>query len=129
MMQQYLEKHPDVFINKKEQPPREMGIGCACKNNRCIRKYCECYRTNLLCSDKCSCRNCENGKNGFRRSTTSTSTAPPNSTMMFSTTNTTATVMAMPTLTTTNINTNLPKPQPDGTEPQSLAHNDSLIEI
>lgn len=57
-VQQALEKRPDAFQVKT----RELGLGCACKNNRCIRKYCECFRTNLQCTDKCTCRDCENGK-------------------------------------------------------------------
>lgn len=51
-----LEKRPDAF----QQRVREPGLGCACKNNRCIRKYCECFRSDLACSDKCTCRRCEN---------------------------------------------------------------------
>jgi len=52
-----LEKRPDAFqIRAKREP----GLGCACKNNRCVRKYCECFRTNLACTDKCSCKHCEN---------------------------------------------------------------------
>lgn len=51
-----LEKRPDAFQTRVREP----GLGCACKNNRCIRKYCECFRTNLACTDKCSCRQCEN---------------------------------------------------------------------
>ena len=58
-IQLYLDKRPDAFTGKK---PREVGIGCACKNNRCIRKYCECFRTNITCTEKCLCRHCENGK-------------------------------------------------------------------
>ena len=57
-IQQALEKRPDAFTIK----PREKGLGCACKNNRCIRKYCECFRTDLKCTAKCNCRLCENGK-------------------------------------------------------------------
>jgi hypothetical protein len=51
-----LEKRPDAF----ETRIREPGLGCACKNNRCVRKYCECFRTGLACSKRCSCRQCEN---------------------------------------------------------------------
>jgi Tesmin/TSO1-like CXC domain, cysteine-rich domain len=58
-MEQYLEKRPDAFTEKK---PKQAGLGCACKNNRCVRKYCECYRTGLSCTAKCCCRKCENGK-------------------------------------------------------------------
>lgn len=57
-IRQALEKRPDAFVIKA----REKGLGCACKNNRCIRKYCECFRTGLKCSAKCSCRLCENEK-------------------------------------------------------------------
>jgi hypothetical protein len=57
-IQQLLEKRPNAFEKKTKEP----GLGCACKNNRCIRKYCECFRTNLMCTDKCSCRQCENMK-------------------------------------------------------------------
>ena len=51
-----LEKRPDAF----QQRVREPGLGCACKNNRCVRKYCECFRSDLICTDKCTCRRCEN---------------------------------------------------------------------
>ena len=53
-----LEKRPDAF---KEKPRTKiLGAGCACKNNQCIKKYCECFRTNLKCTRKCSCRECKN---------------------------------------------------------------------
>lgn len=51
-----LEKRPDAFKMRVREP----GLGCACKNNKCIRKYCECFRTKLACTSKCSCRHCEN---------------------------------------------------------------------
>lgn len=59
-VQQTLEKRPDAF--KKKPREKEPGSGCACKNNQCIRKYCECFRTNLKCTKKCSCKICKNGK-------------------------------------------------------------------
>jgi hypothetical protein len=55
-IQQCLEKRPDAFQIRT----KVTGLGCACKNNRCIRKYCECFRTNLACTTKCSCLDCEN---------------------------------------------------------------------
>jgi Tesmin/TSO1-like CXC domain, cysteine-rich domain len=55
-IQTVMEKRADAFTVK----PKVIGQGCACKNNRCLRKYCECFRTGLLCSDKCTCRECEN---------------------------------------------------------------------
>lgn len=50
------EKRADAFVIK----PKVIGQGCACKNNRCLRKYCECFRTELQCTPKCRCRDCEN---------------------------------------------------------------------
>ena len=55
-IQSTLQKRPDAFDTRV----KEVGLGCACKNNRCIRKYCECFRNGLACTDKCSCVNCEN---------------------------------------------------------------------
>lgn len=55
-IKQAIEKRADAFVVKA----KEKGLGCACKNNRCVRKYCECFRTGLGCTDKCTCRECEN---------------------------------------------------------------------
>lgn len=55
-IQSTLEKRPDAFETRTKQ----VGLGCACKNNRCIRKYCECFRNGLACSSRCSCNHCEN---------------------------------------------------------------------
>lgn len=56
-IQHVIEKRSDAFVIK----PRLIGQGCACKNNKCLRKYCECYRTGLQCNpNKCTCRDCEN---------------------------------------------------------------------
>lgn len=52
-----LEKRPDAFETK----PKESGAGCACKNNRCVRKYCECFRLGRRCKEgTCSCNDCLN---------------------------------------------------------------------
>lgn len=40
-IQATLEKRPDAFQQKKKI--KDVGAGCACKNNRCIRKYCGKY--------------------------------------------------------------------------------------
>ena len=39
--------------------------GCNCKNSECKKKYCECFQNGLLCSSKCRCLNCKNGKHMF----------------------------------------------------------------
>ena len=35
-------------------------IFCTCTKSNCNKKYCECYKSNKKCSDKCKCSNCLN---------------------------------------------------------------------
>mmetsp|Transcript_11140 Transcript_11140/g.15685 ORF Transcript_11140/g.15685 Transcript_11140/m.15685 type:complete len:556 (+) Transcript_11140:186-1853(+) len=51
-----LEKNPSAFEIKE----KKVGEGCACKNSRCLKKYCECFSNNLACSEKCICMDCAN---------------------------------------------------------------------
>ena len=36
---------------------------CNCKNSKCLKLYCECFRQGKMCSSNCSCQNCQNTSN------------------------------------------------------------------
>lgn len=33
---------------------------CNCKNSKCLKLYCECFRQGKMCGPTCSCQNCQN---------------------------------------------------------------------
>lgn len=44
----------------KEETLTENKIGCNCTKSNCSKKYCECYKANVQCTEQCRCRDCEN---------------------------------------------------------------------
>ncbi|KAK1377609.1 CRC domain-containing protein [Heracleum sosnowskyi] len=71
-----LERNPNAFRPKIASSPHgtrdnreeagEVVIlakhnkGCHCKKSGCLKKYCECFQANILCSENCRCMDCKN---------------------------------------------------------------------
>ena len=68
-----LERDPNAFHNKLEivggeQTSLAYKRGCNCKNTKCFKKYCECFRAGVECTYLCNCENCLNGgENAYQK--------------------------------------------------------------
>lgn len=57
-MQDIVARRPNAFQKRVRNP----NAGCKCKNSRCLKKYCDCFRQAKHCGNLCVCRNCLNNE-------------------------------------------------------------------
>ena len=50
----------DHHKSTEKQPPANGCIICNCKNSKCLKLYCECFRQGKGCGPECTCQNCQN---------------------------------------------------------------------
>lgn len=66
LVKDLLSKNPSAFdqrVVKTSQKNVEFcSHGCHCKRTKCVKKYCECYRANVPCTQLCKCVSCSNAQ-------------------------------------------------------------------
>lgn len=55
------ERDPSAFDSKVAASDKTvLKKGCKCTRTSCLKGYCECFKSGLLCGDHCKCTECKN---------------------------------------------------------------------
>lgn len=57
-------RNPNAFTAKINQTSgiRKHSRGCRCTRSKCLKRYCECFREGMSCTEDCECKDCHNGR-------------------------------------------------------------------
>lgn len=55
-------RNSNAFEDKvsKQSGMKRHSRGCKCVRSRCVKRYCECFREGMACTEACTCVSCEN---------------------------------------------------------------------
>lgn len=56
-----------TFPNSFDKQSLGQKTKCRCRNSKCLKLYCECFKTFGFCNEACECVECRNGEDNFER--------------------------------------------------------------